>query len=874
MTDDNEEWPTTSVCTDATSALEATGDSLWEFESSAEQSADLFESLSEMLDLATDSTANQTATPKGARAKKSDTTKDAKASSSSTKRKATSGAVEDDDNCFENLNLDGLGALRPSTSFNDFAHLLLPDCMDGAEDATSGIATLTTPVVVSSSSLATESGSNSIIKTTTKAKSSNSSKRSTKIQKTTSSSLPSSKKGSSASAAAIKIGAKSNQIENNSVSASLLPRFNGIGKKTTSNSSIQPNTSSTIANAVSLQSSPVATNSIVDLPKPAVAANSSSKQDSISVNDAVDSAVATAAAAAANLLKQHSNLDSESTPAEFSLGGSAATGYSFKDSGSSNSAGDTGQNGNSRNSTDSLSTSSSTVVNTSTDHINALTSSNWVAACNASGVANFTSGTGCSADSATNTEATVAPNASSVVSSSSVVIETAIVSSSSVAANTATPAVVGSASSVLTSAQQQAAAAAAQAAANKRRRQNLTADERAKQNRDRNREHARNTRLRKKAYVEELKRTLTELVHQRDAAELERKRIAQREVEQREVRFRVLEEFLKLRGGAKAAIAVNGATESKWCAILEEGFLLTLPVTSYREMVHSQLQDQSSSEFSQTKFVRQVTNTLLPINMDDTDTDNTNLGVMDSSTTSASTCNNVHTSSSTNESMEQVLTGVKEVMNDASLVLNLLKILGRSSSSNSASNGGEESTAKIYLSYRCDKSRMMMDGTNVVVPWIAQSVGAVKRGASDELYLKGSARANYNASSNKLRSVELMFDTGAVISQLSSAFPHFTSQAALEEFQHTTQNMSLLTEADAEALLDSINVPQIGMLGLGNSKSEEKNNSQYLHNVSSSEHSDSSTSSSDENDSSEKNDDKTKPRRSTRACRSSGTSVA
>lgn len=86
--------------------------------------------------------------------------------------------------------------------------------------------------------------------------------------------------------------------------------------------------------------------------------------------------------------------------------------------------------------------------------------------------------------------------------------------------------------------------------------------------------------------------------------------------------------------------------------------------------------------------------------------------------------------------------------------------------------------------------------------------------------------------------------------------------------------MSLLTEADAEALLDSINVPQIGMLGLGNSKSEEKNNSQYLHNVSSSEHSDSSTSSSDENDSSEKNDDKTKPRRSTRACRSSGTSVA
>ena len=50
----------------------------------------------------------------------------------------------------------------------------------------------------------------------------------------------------------------------------------------------------------------------------------------------------------------------------------------------------------------------------------------------------------------------------------------------------------------------------------KKRRMNLSAEDRAKQNRDRNREHARNTRLRKKAYVEELKRTLTEMVNQRE----------------------------------------------------------------------------------------------------------------------------------------------------------------------------------------------------------------------------------------------------------------------------------------------------------------------------------------------------------------------
>ena len=114
--------------------------------------------------------------------------------------------------------------------------------------------------------------------------------------------------------------------------------------------------------------------------------------------------------------------------------------------------------------------------------------------------------------------------------------------------------------------------------ANRARRQNLTPDERARQNRDRNREHARNTRLRKKAYVEELKRTLTELVAQRDAAELEKRHTAQRELEQREVRFRVMEEFLSIRGR-------NEPCYGRWSAILDDAFTFTLPVTDYRQMV-------------------------------------------------------------------------------------------------------------------------------------------------------------------------------------------------------------------------------------------------------------------------------------------------
>ena len=123
---------------------------------------------------------------------------------------------------------------------------------------------------------------------------------------------------------------------------------------------------------------------------------------------------------------------------------------------------------------------------------------------------------------------------------------------------------------------------------NRARRQNLTADERARQNRDRNREHARNTRLRKKAYVEELKRTLTALVAQRDAADLEKRHSTQRELEQREVRFRVVEEFLKLRGR-------NEANFARWAAILEESFRFVLPVTAFREMVPSKVKAAKGS---------------------------------------------------------------------------------------------------------------------------------------------------------------------------------------------------------------------------------------------------------------------------------------
>lgn len=265
---------------------------------------------------------------------------------------------------------------------------------------------------------------------------------------------------------------------------------------------------------------------------------------------------------------------------------------------------------------------------------------------------------------------------------------------------------------------------------NRARRSNLTPDERARQNRDRNREHARNTRLRKKAYVEELKATLSALVTQRDAADLEKRHASQRELEQREVRFRVLEEFLKLRGRNE----VNGA---RWAAILEEKFFLTLPVVNFRDMVHSN----------------------------------------DISHRNATALH------------EQVLTGVTEVMNDSNLCSAFLQGLGK--------QGNSEI---ITLAYNCDRSNFFMDSCVAMLDWTATTQGASEQGI--ELLVKGHIRAKFSPASNKLISVVMSFDTGAIVSQVN-LIAKVKESSEVDAAAVAAQ----VAANEADALLDSLQMP-------------------------------------------------------------------
>ena len=113
---------------------------------------------------------------------------------------------------------------------------------------------------------------------------------------------------------------------------------------------------------------------------------------------------------------------------------------------------------------------------------------------------------------------------------------------------------------------------------------NMTPEERQKANRDRNREHARNTRLRKKAYLETLKSTVNDLCQERDTLVTERAGAASILVEMNNTRTEVLMSFFALR-------SANEKRRPLWSSILDEScFTCVLPVTPYRSFPASEVQ--------------------------------------------------------------------------------------------------------------------------------------------------------------------------------------------------------------------------------------------------------------------------------------------
>ena len=92
---------------------------------------------------------------------------------------------------------------------------------------------------------------------------------------------------------------------------------------------------------------------------------------------------------------------------------------------------------------------------------------------------------------------------------------------------------------------------------------------------DKNREHARNTRSRKKQYIEALKQAFQELSAEREQLNRERNETVAKLAEQAAARKQALRSMFYYR-------ATGELSREKWEAILEEDFHMVLPVTPYR----------------------------------------------------------------------------------------------------------------------------------------------------------------------------------------------------------------------------------------------------------------------------------------------------
>jgi hypothetical protein len=122
-----------------------------------------------------------------------------------------------------------------------------------------------------------------------------------------------------------------------------------------------------------------------------------------------------------------------------------------------------------------------------------------------------------------------------------------------------------------------------------KKRKPMTADEKAKQSRDRNREHARNTRLRKKAYIQKLKELSDQLVHEKESYELERKAFAEVLYNNYFYHKNILFQFFSLR-------SENSRDRAQWETILAEEVVMVLPISLYQYFHKGEVKSQPGNQ--------------------------------------------------------------------------------------------------------------------------------------------------------------------------------------------------------------------------------------------------------------------------------------
>lgn len=268
--------------------------------------------------------------------------------------------------------------------------------------------------------------------------------------------------------------------------------------------------------------------------------------------------------------------------------------------------------------------------------------------------------------------------------------------------------------------------------------------------RDRNREYARNTRLRKKAYVQHLEQTVRQMKGERERVEEASVAATQLAEETRCARRRTLDTLFQYR-------ARGEVSEAKWATILDaDVFELSLPVTPYRSYDPRDVVDVAPHEDWRMSGLRQKSRHSLRAprqgsrhaKMDDISI------AFAPAASSAGGCAHL-------AGARRVCKGIQGMIFDTASFAVMLQSVGVRH---------RRGHRLLRCKFELDNDAILFDAKDQVMGlWSMRTLNAMSCGAKSECVKQGMLQACFNAVTNKITKLTLYFDVYAFMRELRVA---------------------------------------------------------------------------------------------------------
>lgn len=268
--------------------------------------------------------------------------------------------------------------------------------------------------------------------------------------------------------------------------------------------------------------------------------------------------------------------------------------------------------------------------------------------------------------------------------------------------------------------------------------------------RDRNREYARNTRLRKKAYVQHLEQTVRQMKGERERVEEASVAATQLAEETRCARRRTLDTLFQYR-------ARGEVSEAKWATILDaDAFELSLPVTPYRSYDPRDVVDVAPHEdWRMSGLSHKGRESLRAHRSRDSRMDDISMAVAPAaSSAAASGCAHL-------AGARRICKGIQGMIFDTASFAVMLQSVGVRH---------RRGHRLLRCKFELDNDAVLFDAKDQVMGlWSMRTLNAMSCGAKSECVKQGMLRACFNGATNKITKLTLYFDVYAFMRELRVA---------------------------------------------------------------------------------------------------------